>query len=154
MTQKPLTESDAADDAYPILLVDDDSQIHELLQQVAQNEFPQSQFHCATSFTATVDYLENLTGLAPRLILLDVDLKASKNGLDVLRWIRDHPKYRPIPVVMLSVLREESLVDAAYKAGANIFTNKPYDLSDWREYVHYLRDYWYAMASTPRVWVK
>lgn len=68
---------------FTILLVDDDLQINDLLTQAAKNGFPQSKFIYKTSFEEATTYLEHLTGWGPRLILLDIDLKQSKNGLDV-----------------------------------------------------------------------
>lgn len=148
MTQEANTELDT-EPAYSILLVDDDSQINEVLHQVAQSDFTQSRLTYANSFEAAVDYLQ--TGTIPQLILLDIDLKAARNGLDVLQWIRSHPQYRLIPVVILSVVHDDEIVKAAYAAGANMFTNKPFGLAEWRRYIHYLREYWFSMASIPRL---
>jgi CheY-like chemotaxis protein len=135
--------------AYSILLVDDDRQISDVLHQVAKSDFAQSRLTYANSFEAAVAYLEKER--APHLILLDIDLKSDRNGLDVLQWLRSHRYYRPIPVVILSVVHDEEVVKAAYAAGANMFTNKPYGLSEWRSYMHYLREYWFSVATIPRL---
>jgi CheY-like chemotaxis protein len=59
----------------------------------------------------------------PDMILLDVRMP-TMDGIAALRKLKEHPKTRDIPVVMLSA----SLVDhqAALDAGALYFVQKPY----------------------------
>ncbi len=54
----------------------------------------------------------------PRLLLLDLKMPRV-NGIDVLRWLRDHPDCNVIPKVVLTSSREPRDVAAAYKLGAN-----------------------------------
>lgn len=138
---------------YPILLVEDDTQIYELLNQLIEKEFPQSSIIYKASFEEAVDYLGSLTGWLPRLIILDVDLKLDKSGLDILDWIRANENYVLIPVIILSIITEEEIVRDSYARGANAFTGKPFELQEWREYVRYLRSYWFEMAATPKLWL-
>lgn len=133
-------------------MVDDDPQIMDILNKVARSEFPQCQFIHRTSFESAQAYLQDTTGWGPRLVLLDIDLKTGKSGLDLLSWLRGHDKYRLLPVVILSVVHEEEVVRQAYASGANIFTNKPFSYEEWKAYVNFLRTYWFTTASTPKLW--
>jgi CheY-like chemotaxis protein len=137
---------------FSVLLVDDDPQINDMLNQVTKSEFPQCRFIYKTSFEEATTYLDQLVGWAPRLVLLDIDLKTEKSGLDVLAWIRNQEQYTLLPIVVLSVMHDEHVVRQAYAGGANIFTNKPFSYTDWKEYVKYLRTYWFSTASTPKLW--
>jgi CheY-like chemotaxis protein len=57
----------------------------------------------------------------PDLIVLDLKMPRL-NGLDVLRWLYDHPEYRRIPKILLSGSGEERDIDQAYQLGANILS--------------------------------
>ncbi|GAB3281405.1 hypothetical protein GCM10027347_57030 [Larkinella harenae] len=140
-------------DVFPILLVDDEWQINDILNQIAKAEFPQANFLHKMSVESAQSFLTTATGWVPRLIILDIDLKQDKNGLDLLAWIRQHPLYRVLPVIILSVVHEEEIVREAYAKGANIFTNKPFGYTEWKAYVQYLATYWFSTASTPKLWV-
>jgi CheY-like chemotaxis protein len=72
-----------------------------------------------------------------------VDLKMPRmDGLDVLRWIRRHPKFAGLPVIILSGSGLEKDVDAAYRLGANSYFTKPYELEKLQELVRLLIEYW------------
>ena len=54
----------------------------------------------------------------PDIILLDLMLPR-KNGFDVLSEIRKNPKTKDIPVIILSILGQQSDIDEAMSRGAN-----------------------------------
>ena len=60
----------------------------------------------------------------PGCVLLDIKLP-TKSGLDVLAWIRSHPRLKRLPVVMLtsSILPKD--INDAYDRGANSYLVKP-----------------------------
>src|SRR3990172_7520183 len=53
----------------------------------------------------------------PRLVLLDLKLP-KVDGLDVLRAIKNDPRTKPIPVVILTASREERDLIEGYQLGA------------------------------------
>jgi CheY-like chemotaxis protein len=59
----------------------------------------------------------------PHVILLDVNMPL-KNGFDVLDWVRRHPSYHSIPVVMLTTSQETSDIERAASLGATKFLQK------------------------------
>jgi len=60
----------------------------------------------------------------PVLVLLDLKLPYV-NGLEVLKWIRDHPSFKQLAVVMVTSSREEVDVERACRLGANAYVVKP-----------------------------
>jgi CheY-like chemotaxis protein len=52
------------------------------------------------------------------------------DGFEVLRWIRQRPRFDLLPVVMLTNSLDTRDANAAYAAGANSFVVKPADLHD------------------------
>ncbi|MEJ2609715.1 MAG: response regulator [Candidatus Thiodiazotropha sp.] len=73
--------------------------------------------------------LEQLESVHPDLILLDVDMPMM-DGLTVCRIIKANPSTSMIPVIFVSALSrlEERL--AGYKAGADDYVSKPYDVDE------------------------
>lgn len=138
--------------SYPILLVDDDPTIADLLTRSAKHIFPEATFTHVSSYAQAARYMSDLTGKGPRLILLDINLQVGLSGLEFLKLIRGHPQGRFLPVVMLSSSREDVDTTAAYLAGANAYTQKPDSYAGWKIYVSKLRSYWYETVSVPQLW--
>ena len=84
----------------------------------------------------------------PDLILLDLNLPGL-DGFQVLARIKEAPRLRSIPVVVLTTSRHEADVSRAYDAGANTYIQKPGEFPLYRELVQTLRHYWYATALLP-----
>ncbi|MCK8493827.1 response regulator [Spirosoma sp. RP8] len=137
---------------FPILLVDDDPAVAEILQIAATSSFPEAVFMPVGSFEDAVSYLENLEGKGPKLVLLDVNLHSHGEGLGFLSLLREHPQGRLVPVVMLSATESPDQIRQAYELGAASFTAKPYSYADWKEYMSQLKMYWYNTVSLPGIW--
>jgi two-component system, response regulator len=83
-----------------------------------------------------------------RLVLLDIKLP-KVSGLEVLAAIKQHPKTKHIPVVLLtsSNLQEEML--RAYVDGANSFLQKPVDFDQFDELIRNVGYYWMKINLQP-----
>jgi two-component system response regulator len=77
----------------------------------------------------------------PDLIVLDLRM-AGLGGLEVLRWLKEHPEYRRVPKVLLSGSSEDRDIEAADQLGGNTYFQKPGALGDYRELIHHLIGYW------------
>ncbi|GAB3805916.1 hypothetical protein GCM10028819_40240 [Spirosoma humi] len=132
---------------FPILLVDDDPLIAEVLQRASVSSFPEATFTHVSSFEDAKTYIEELEGRGPKIVLLDIDLQDKVDGLDFLALLRAHPKGRVLPVVMLSASKTPSLVERAYSFGASSFTLKPFSYTDWKTYLNNLKAYWYETVT-------
>lgn len=76
--------------------------------------------------------LERLHARAPDLVLLDAMIPG-RSGLDVLREMREDPKLKKVPVVVLSAWQQPQDVDAALEAGADRFLGKPFRVEELSE---------------------
>ncbi|ADB37336.1 response regulator [Spirosoma linguale] len=132
---------------FPILLVDDDPLIADVLQRASLSNFPEATFIHVSSFEEAKTYIEGLQGKGPKIVLLDIDLQDKVDGLDFLALLRAHPKGRVLPVVMLSANKTPTLVERAYSFGASSFTIKPFSYADWKMYLSNLRTYWYETVT-------
>lgn len=77
----------------------------------------------------------------PALILLDLKLP-KMGGIEVLQRVRDDPRTRYVPVVILTSSSEEEDVVASLKHGANSYVRKPVDFSRFIEQIQRLQVYW------------
>jgi DNA-binding NarL/FixJ family response regulator len=60
----------------------------------------------------------------PHVIFLDLNMPF-KNGIECLKYIRENPKLKDIPVVVLSTTSSQEAVDQTYQQGANYYICKP-----------------------------
>lgn len=58
------------------------------------------------------------------LLLLDLKLPV-KTGFEVLQWVREHPKFSSLPVVVVSASGQQLDIDLARKLGVSDYIIKP-----------------------------
>jgi len=88
----------------------------------------------------------------PQIVLLDLKLP-KVDGLDVLRQMRDDPRTKLMPVVILTSSKEESDVLRGYELRANSYIRKPVDFARFVEAVREIGMYWLVLNEPPPVLV-
>jgi two-component system, response regulator len=84
----------------------------------------------------------------PRLVLLDLKLP-KLNGIDVLKRIKQDPRTKAVPVVVLTSSKEERDLAASYNLGVNSYIQKPVDFDQFREIVRNTGLYWMVINQRP-----
>lgn len=84
----------------------------------------------------------------PQVVLLDLNLPRV-NGLEVLRRMRQDPRTRLTPVVILTSSKEEQDLLRGYSLGANSYICKPVDSVQFGEAARELGLYWLVLNEVP-----
>ena len=84
----------------------------------------------------------------PKLILLDLKLP-KVDGLEVLRQVKEHPRTRAIPVVILTSCKQEVDLVLGYQLGTNSYIQKPVDFDQYRATIKQIGSYWLLVNQSP-----
>lgn len=116
-----------------VLIVDDDASILELLQ-TALTSFGNCKVSTASSAEQALKAIE-ATEAPFDCFLLDVQMP-HVNGIELLRRIRDLPRYRQTSVIMITAMSERHYVEEAFLEGATDYVTKPFDFLELRSRIN------------------
>ena len=104
-----------------ILLADDSITI----QKVVELTFSDGDYevHATNNGTRAI---EEIPKVKPDIILSDI-IMPEKNGYELCEWVKSHPEYRHIPVILLTGTFEPFDPDRAEKAGCDAVVTKPFE---------------------------
>jgi len=138
-----------------ILLVEDNPSDVELTLHAFEQQHLANRIHVVRDGAEALDYLFATGPYAqrncldvPKLILLDLKLP-KVSGHEVLRRVREDPRTKTIPLVVLTSSREESDLVETYRLGANSYIVKPVEFDKFTEVVAKLGYYWLAVNQQP-----
>ncbi|MHB8734028.1 MAG: response regulator [Terriglobales bacterium] len=107
-------------DIHPILLVEDDADIANLVKFNLEREgFP------VTINATGAGFLDQAHALQPALVILDLMLPAA-NGLDLLRLLRREPSFSQLPAIILTARGDENDRVRGLDSGADDYISKPF----------------------------
>src|SRR5206468_7234002 len=104
-----------------ILLADDSITI----QKVVELTFSDGDYE-VTAVNNGTKAIQKLSDMRPDIILSDI-IMPEKNGYEVCEFVKSHPEYRNIPVVLLTGTFEPFDPDRADKAGCDAVVTKPFE---------------------------
>lgn len=103
---------------YPVLIVDDDAKLRELLTQ-----YLEGYGYTVATLPSGEGILDKIRDTTPEIIILDI-MMPGKDGLEVLREIRPHSN---IPVIMLTAKGEDTDRIVGLELGADDYISKPFN---------------------------
>jgi two-component system response regulator len=138
-------------DPVEILLVEDNPSHAEMTVRVLRKHNITNQIQIARDGGEAVAFLfpdGNGHSTVPRVILLD--LKLTKiDGIEVLRRIKENPRTKTVPVVVLTSSHEDNDLRACYALGVNSYIVKPVDFQQFSEAIRSVGLYWVLLNQLP-----
>lgn len=84
----------------------------------------------------------------PDIILLDLNMPRM-SGRDVLAEMKSDPRFRQIPVIVVTVSSSEEDIMKCYDLHANCFVTKPLDLLAFMDVVKAVEEFWLSVVRLP-----
>jgi len=138
-----------------ILLADDDEDDCMLAREALAESRLLSELYVVRDGEELLDYLYHRGKYAnpkssprPGLILLDLNMP-KKDGREALKEIKNDPKLRQIPVIVLTTSKAEEDIYHTYDLGANSFIIKPMDFESLVEVMRTIGKYWFEIVELP-----
>ena len=138
-----------------ILLVEDNKGDIGLITEFFSDAKVITNIHIAEDGEEALDYLYKRGKFAnengnPAIILLDIKMP-KMSGIEVLKHIRSDPKFKLIPVIMVTSSREERDLVESYKLGANSYVVKPVDIIQFIDAMKIVGQYWAVINQPPPI---
>jgi CheY-like chemotaxis protein len=139
-----------------ILMAEDDDDDYCLTRDAFQEAGVSVELRRVRDGEELMDYLRrrgeyrNLNGSSfPVLVLLDLNMP-KKDGREALKEIREDPKLKGIPIVILTTSKASEDVLYSYDLGVNSFIRKPSSFEGLVGVVKAFKKYWIETVKVPR----
>lgn len=139
----------------PILLVEDDTiDVKTVQRAFKQNKIINPLYVAGNGEEALrflrheEPYADHAQSPTPGLILLDLNMPVM-NGIEFLQVIKEDPKLKNIPVVVLTTSRDENDLVETYNFSVAGYIIKPVDFSQFIEAIKVINLYWSLSELAP-----
>ncbi|HLG21048.1 MAG TPA: response regulator [Bdellovibrionota bacterium] len=135
-----------------ILLVENSSLDARLTTETFKDSKFKSHLHVLSSGEEALSFLRRQPpyedAIHPDLILLDLKLQR-EDGYAVLKEIKEDPKLKQTPVIILTGSEAREDVLKSYGLYANSFVTKPLEMYDFLQTLQAIEHYWLNVATLP-----
>jgi len=83
----------------------------------------------------------------PLMVLMDWYLPAKSDGFNLLEFIKTHPSYKKLPVIIVSDSAAREDMEFAYNFSIASYLIKPGSFHDWLNCFYTFRRYWWETVS-------
>jgi len=135
-----------------VLLVEDDPGDVLMTREAFEHHRIRNQLHVVNDGEQALQFLhqtgEYATAPRPGLILLDLNLPR-RDGLEVLAELKEDPRLRVIPVVILTTSQAEEDILRSYALHANAYVSKPVDFERFMEVIQQIDNFFITVVELP-----
>jgi CheY-like chemotaxis protein len=139
----------------PLLMADDDPDDFLLLKSALEDRGVSNPLRFVENGVELMRYLagegpyhDRQAYPLPGVILLDLNMP-KKDGREVLADIKQNPKFKHIPVVVLSTSKTADDVLRTYQLGASCFITKPSSYEGIEAIAHMISEVWLRLVTLP-----
>ncbi|MFX1528879.1 MAG: response regulator [Promethearchaeota archaeon] len=138
--------------SFNILLVEDNLADIRLTEEAISKSQIISNLNVVKDGVEAINFLKKVGKYSkmtrPDLILLDLNLP-KKNGLEVLKEIKQDDHLKRIPIIVLTISGAEEDLVKAYDLHANCLINKPIDVKDFYRIMKIMEEFWFRIVKLP-----
>lgn len=138
-----------------ILVADDDAEDRMLIRDALYESRLKNGLQFVEDGEELLDYLHNKGKFTdkekfprPGIILLDLNMP-KKDGREALKEIKQDPKLRTIPIVVLTTSKAEEDILKTYNLGVSSFITKPVTFEGLVQVMRTLNKYWFEIVELP-----
>ncbi len=138
-----------------LVMVDDDEDDCFLVQSALKEACMNCSFKCVPDGLEMMDYLnrrgryqDSRSAPVPDLILLDLNLPRM-DGRQLLDCLKKNPRFRGIPVIILTTSRDREDIRNCYDLGANSYITKQSSFEELVTVMKTITEYWFEVAALP-----
>lgn len=131
-----------------ILMAEDEENDVEFTREAFKSAKIKNHLSVVDDGDQVLPYLENEQNQTPDLILLDINMP-KMSGLEVLDQLKAHPKYKTIPVVILTSSNSDEDIAKSYENYANCYVRKPIGYEQFGEIIKAIEDFWLTVVVLP-----
>jgi CheY-like chemotaxis protein len=149
-----MSQFDVPHRPFTILLADDDQEDRELARDALQDSRLANEMKFVNDGQDLLDYLRHEgrwteeDSPRPGIILLDLNMP-KKDGREALREIKADESLRRIPIVVLTISKDEADVLATYDLGISSFITKPVTFGGLIDVMKTWTQYWFEIVELP-----
>ena len=132
---------------FNILLVEDAPGDIRLMSEAFKKSTLETRLHVARDGQEAVAFL-SAESPKPDLILLDLSIP-KVDGFELLGRIKGEPRWKAIPVVILTASNSKEDIQKAYDLFANCYLLKPGELDEFFQVVRSIQDFWLSLVQLP-----
>ncbi|HEY3312110.1 MAG TPA: response regulator [Anaerolineales bacterium] len=134
-----------------ILLIEDDQPDVDLIQHILANAEPAVILDVARDGEEALSILQTWDAGVPLPDLILLSLKLSESSwFEVLKALKEHPRFRKIPLAVLSPSDNPHDILKAYSLGANSYLLKSADPDQFSQAVRLIHRYWCELNVRPQ----
>jgi CheY-like chemotaxis protein len=125
-----------------VLIAEDDDAAAHLIKTNLKRAGMDTVFHRAKNGEEVVKFLESETVPARDNLIILLDIRMPKmDGIQALKIIKSSPKWKKIPVTMLTTSDRSKEVEMCYALGCNSYLKKQVDYGKFVESIKIFADY-------------
>jgi CheY-like chemotaxis protein len=137
---------------FDVLIIENDPATARLTKEAFQEAGLTKGIRSVPDGDEALAYLRHENGYSnhphPDVIFLDLHLP-KKSGLEVLAEIKENPRLRVTPVVVVSGSANPQEVREAYELHASCYIRKPDDLPHFLRFIQVCYEFWGSVVTLP-----
>ncbi|ANE52615.1 response regulator [Flavisolibacter tropicus] len=123
-----------------ILYADDDIDDRTWFNEACRAASKPWEVHFVVTGHQVIPFLNSENALRPSLIMLDLNMPGM-DGRQTLKQLKEDPKFKHIPVVMVTTSVNRIDKEVCRKLGASLLVAKPHKLIEWQELIAQLQPF-------------